>query len=109
MDFKKLLAAGLELAHELSAAPIADDAKLGKLAKLNEDILEQVDDLVSFLPGGFGVFAKLAVDNPLVDNMQREVIYKPLAEAEYQIYNALHRVGGDAAVKAAIAEYGGAA
>jgi hypothetical protein len=49
-------------------------------------VIEIADDAVVLFPGVIGTVAKLFVDNPPVDNWQREMIAKPLAEMTYQVY-----------------------
>jgi hypothetical protein len=108
MNFQKLLVDGLKLVHELSSQPIPGENKLAKLENLCVEILKTVDDVVKFLPLGFGIIAGLVVDNPISDGLQREHIARPLAELVYQIWKALHSVGGVEAVNKMIVSLGGA-
>jgi hypothetical protein len=107
MDFKNLLVKGLQLVHELSAKPQSGAEKLATLKSLCADILETVDDVVVFLPGGLGGIAKFVVDNPISDDLQRRYLAEPLAEMIYQIYKALWNAGGLESVNAALATMGG--
>ncbi|NJK45479.1 MAG: hypothetical protein HC933_15460 [Pleurocapsa sp. SU_196_0] len=105
MNFNELMADGLLLAHELSAKPVPGEDKLEKLTDCVQEVGESVDDLVVFVPGGFGSVAKILVDNPAVDGLQRELLWKPLAQGIYMAWKTIHRVQGEAGVQLAISEY----
>lgn len=95
MNFELLKNKGIAAAHALASLDMPKAEKLEKLTDLNAAVIEEVDDLVLFLPMGFGPLAKGIVDNPGVDAWQREQIAKPLAEAEYQAYDALVQFFGE--------------
>lgn len=89
MNLTQLLAASLAVTATLSNAALTGPQKLERLTDNFTVIVEVGDDAVTLLPGAIGNIAKLAVDNPPVDNWQREMIAKPLAEATYQVWNAV--------------------
>lgn len=87
MDFTKLLNELFDVIEELAKDEYLD--KEDKLEELTDQVaqaLEQADDVVSLLPMGFAVVAKLVVDNPAVDEWQRDVLARPVAEMAYQMW-----------------------
>lgn len=90
MDLKKLLTAGLLVTATLTNTALSGPQKLEQLTDNYAEVVENVDDLVSALPWGIGLVAKLVVDNPPVDAWQREMIAKPLAEMTYQVWTVVN-------------------
>lgn len=102
MNWKNLLIATLALVHELSGTDMTGPEKLEKLTDKVAEVIETVDDLVALLPGGFGVIAKLVVDNPGADGMEKLYLAKPIAEMIYQVWRGIHNISGSSGVTAFI-------
>ncbi|NJK44621.1 MAG: hypothetical protein HC933_10345 [Pleurocapsa sp. SU_196_0] len=86
MNLTKLISAALVFTATLTNATLTGPQKLERLTDNCAEVIEIADDAVTLLPGVIGTVAKLAVDNPPVDNWQRELIAKPVAEATYQVW-----------------------
>ena len=86
MDWIKFTDEMLDVVQELAELDAPSEAKLERLTAEVAQALEQVDDLVAFLPLGVQSLAKLVLDNPAVDSWQREYLAKPIAEMLYQIW-----------------------
>jgi hypothetical protein len=86
MNLTKLLSAALIFTATLTNASLTGPQKLERLTDNAAAVIEVADDAVILLPGAIGSVAKLAIDNPPVDNWQRELIAKPIAEATYQVW-----------------------
>jgi hypothetical protein len=89
VNWDKLKAQGMLLAHVLTSSEKTKEEKLEVLTDLNVEVIEIADDIVQVLPFGFGPLAKQLVDNPPADAWEREMLAKPLAELEYQAYDTL--------------------
>lgn len=84
-----LLTASLVIAATLTSAALTGPQKLERLVDNYGEVIELTDDAVALLPGAIGSIGKMIVDNPPVDNWQREMLAKPLAEVTVQVYNAM--------------------
>jgi hypothetical protein len=79
----------LNMVHVLADDNIPGDQKLVKVEDNLVEIFEAGDDAaVSVLPPVVRDIAKFAVDNPLVDNWQRVLVARPVAEIVVQAYKA---------------------
>jgi hypothetical protein len=94
MNFKDLIPKGLALVNELSKTDLPSTAKLERVTDLVADFLETADDVVELLPWGFSWLAKLVVDNPSVDALQRQHLAAPIAELLYQTWKGITASGG---------------
>lgn len=87
MNFQKLLNHMFTVIEEM-----ANDRTLNKQEKLNAltdklaNLLEELDNAVSQLPPGISMIAQVLVDNPGMDQIEKEVIVKPIAEMFYQMW-----------------------
>lgn len=97
MNWKEFLKSGVAVVVELNDTTLTGAEKLEKLTDAVGVFMENVDDLVEFLPLGFGFIAKLLVDNPLADGLQREYVHKPLAEQLVQAWKVADAAEGDIA------------
>jgi hypothetical protein len=97
-NFGTFVAAGLRLVSALASEPTPNTDKFVELENAVALGLEAIDDLVSFLPWGFGAAIRAAVDNPYVDGLQRQLVAQPVAEHLVRVYKDLHKVGGAEAV-----------
>lgn len=87
MDWTKFLNELFDVIEELAEDDSMDkEEKLEVLTDEVADLFEQADDVVSMLPMGFAVVAKMVVDNPAVDAWQRDVLARPVAEMAYQLW-----------------------
>ncbi len=102
MNWKNLLIQMLALVHELSGTDQTGPEKLAKLVDAVAAIIESIDDVAAMLPGGFGVIAKLIVDNPGADGMEKLYLATPIAEMIYQIWRGIHNISGVSGVTAFI-------
>lgn len=84
ITYQWLIRRGLELVAELAQLEEPGPKKLERLKIWVEQTLEQVDDLVTLLPGGWGMMARAILDSDMGNQLQREWIYWPLAESIYQ-------------------------
>jgi hypothetical protein len=105
-EFGQLLASGLKLVAVLASEPTPKGEKFLELERAVVSVLETVDDLVAFLPFGFGEVIKGAIDHPMVDGLERQYIAGPVAELLVQVYKSLHKTGGDAAVVSFVSTLG---
>ena len=84
-----LLTVSLAIAATLTSAALTGPQKLERLVDNYGEVIELSDDAVELLPGAIGSIGKMILDNPPVDNWQREMLAKPLAEVSVQVYNAM--------------------
>ena len=86
--WNKILEELFDLVEELvSDRNLKNSEKLDALAAEIAQLLEALDDAaVSLLPPGIGLLAKGLIDNPMVDQAQKDLMVKPIAEFVYQMW-----------------------
>jgi hypothetical protein len=92
MKWKEFLKSGVAVVAKLDETDLDNPSKFEELTDEVGVFMENVDDLVEFLPIGFSFIAKLLVDNPLTDALQREYVHKPLAETLVQAWKVADKV-----------------
>ena len=86
--WQKLLDELFDVVEELvSDRNLKNDEKLDALAHELAHVLEVLDDAaVSMLPPGISLLAKTLIDNPAVDQAEKDLLVKPVAEFLYQTW-----------------------
>jgi len=87
MNWQKILSELFDIVEELADdTTMTPDEKLDNLTDAVAEFVEAADDAVLLLPPGFALVAQLIVDNPAINQFQRDLLARPLAEAVYQIW-----------------------